>query len=586
MNAETKQCQNCRKSFIIEVQDFEFYEKMAVPPPTFCHYRRFQRRAAFRNERKLYRTKSAKSGQDILSLYPKESGTTVYAEKEWWSDDWDAMSYGQDYDFSKPFFSQFFELSKKVPRYNLDVLFMVNSDYSANANNLKNCYLLFNSNFSEDCAYGNAVDNCDRCFDNSHISKCERCYESFWLTSSHRTFFSSQCSNCLNVWFSKNCSNCTDCFGCVNLRFKQHCIFNEQYPKEEYEKKLQEMRIDTWDGLVSAQKLAHEFWLTFPNKYLQGIKNTEVSGEYVTNSKNVHYGYLVREGENLKYVQYLQVPHSKDCYDLTVWGQNNELAYENSVCGAGVYNVKFSLECWPEVRNIEYSMYCKSSEDLFGCFGLRKKKYCIFNKQYTKGEFDTLKAKIIQHMNDMPYTDKAGRVYTYGEFFPIELSPVPYNHSLAAEHFPLEEGAAQKEGWFWLNPDAQEYNITIEASSLPQTSKEANENILKEIIRCANCAKAYRIIAPELAFLQQESLPLPRLCVDCRHQRRILQRNKSVLYQRNCDCAGVATANQVYKNQAKHFHKDKHCPHKFETSYASERKEIIYCEPCYQAEIA
>ena len=32
MNSETKTCQNCKQSFIIEPEDFEFYEKMKVPP--------------------------------------------------------------------------------------------------------------------------------------------------------------------------------------------------------------------------------------------------------------------------------------------------------------------------------------------------------------------------------------------------------------------------------------------------------------------------------------------------------------------------------------------------------------------------
>src|SRR3989338_8172321 len=147
MNSETKTCQNCHNNFTIEPEDFKFYEKMQVPPPTFCPECRLQRRSMFRNERKLFWAKSAKSGKEILSLYPPESGFVIYDEKEWWSDDWDPMEYGKDYDFSRPFFEQFFELSKITPRYSRDVMNMVNSNYSANASDLKNSYLLFNSNF-------------------------------------------------------------------------------------------------------------------------------------------------------------------------------------------------------------------------------------------------------------------------------------------------------------------------------------------------------------------------------------------------------------------------------------------------------
>ena len=63
-NMETKNCQNCKKDFIIEPEDFNFYQKMKVPPPTFCPLCRAQRRFAFRNERKFFRVKDAFTGKD------------------------------------------------------------------------------------------------------------------------------------------------------------------------------------------------------------------------------------------------------------------------------------------------------------------------------------------------------------------------------------------------------------------------------------------------------------------------------------------------------------------------------------------
>ncbi len=32
---EVKTCQNCKQNFTIESEDFVFYEKIDVPPPTF-----------------------------------------------------------------------------------------------------------------------------------------------------------------------------------------------------------------------------------------------------------------------------------------------------------------------------------------------------------------------------------------------------------------------------------------------------------------------------------------------------------------------------------------------------------------------
>ena len=71
------------------------------------------------------------------------------------------------------------------------------------------------------------------------------------------------------------------------------------------------------------------------------------------------------------------------------------------------------------------------------------------NKQCSKEEYEELLPKIIQHMSDMPYTDKNGRVYKYGEFFPAELSPFAYNETIAQEYYPLIKEQAIEQGYRW-----------------------------------------------------------------------------------------------------------------------------------------
>ena len=586
---ENKTCQNCHKEFTIEAEDFDFYKKIDVPAPTWCSECRFKRRLVFRNERKLFWNTDARNNKKLLSLYPPDSRKKIYPDSFWWSDEWDPMNYGKEYDPTHPFLEQVEELSRFVPVYARDVLTEVNSQYSANASELKNCYLLFNSNISEDCAYGNGVDRSRNCFDNSHIAKCERCYDSFWLVGCYQTDFSVDCEDCNNVWLSKNCRGCSNCVGCVNLRMKKYCVFNKQYTKEEYEKQLVGLKLDTYNGLIEARAQAKKFWNTFPNKYLNGTHNENVSGAYISYSKNVRGSYLIRESENLKYVQYSQVPFSKDVYDTTLTGNKAELMYENVVCGWGGYNVKFSYECWPDIRNIEYSMFCGSSSDLFGCVGLHKKQYCILNRQYTKEDYEKLKKRIIEDMEKAPYIDKQGRRYGYGEFFPMEISPFAYNQTIAPEHRPLTKGMALAQGFRWQDPDPREYKITMKASDLPQSTKEVLQTIFEEIIQCERCKRAYRLMPQEIEFLQKERIPLPHLCVDCRHTDRISSRIPNALYRRTCQCAGSHEANSkeqmVYQNTATHTHGDQPCPNEFETSYAPDRPEIVYCEQCYQSEI-
>ncbi|MFH1193084.1 MAG: hypothetical protein V1656_02080 [Candidatus Jorgensenbacteria bacterium] len=47
----------------------------------------------------------------------------------------------------------------------------------------------------------------------------------------------------------------------------------------------------------------------------------------------------------------------------------------------------------------------------------------------------------------------------------------------------------------------------------------------------------------------------------------------------------MGSENGAYTNTVPHIHGGGKCPNEFETSYAPERKEIVYCESCYNAEV-
>src|SRR3989338_6718057 len=112
MNTETRDCQNCKKPFVIELDDFGFYERIQVPPPTFCPRCRDQRRMTFRNERSLYRRKCDLCGKNIIARFSPDKPYPVYCRECWWSDKWDPKSFGKNYDFSRPF------LDRKSTRLN------------------------------------------------------------------------------------------------------------------------------------------------------------------------------------------------------------------------------------------------------------------------------------------------------------------------------------------------------------------------------------------------------------------------------------------------------------------------------------
>ena len=129
MQPQTKICQNCKTDFTIEPEDFEFYEKIKVPSPTFCPECRMVRRMVWRNERAFYKRKCDLCQKDIISVYSSQSPKKVYCSNCWNGDKWDAIDYGQNIDFSESFFEQFKNLQKQVPRVALINIKSVNSDY-------------------------------------------------------------------------------------------------------------------------------------------------------------------------------------------------------------------------------------------------------------------------------------------------------------------------------------------------------------------------------------------------------------------------------------------------------------------------
>ena len=573
MKEETKTCQNCKKEFQIEQEDFKFYEKIKVPPPTFCPECRMQRRLAWRNERFLYRKPDANTGEIIFSAFPSESEIKTVSQEFWSSDKFDAMQYGRSYDFSKPFFEQFHDLMKSVLWPSRWVVNAVNSDYIINTNDAKDCYLVMSSSYVNNCAYSVWIRNTEDSMDLYNVAKSSLCYESTLSHTCSRVFFSTRCESSRSLFFCRDMVGCNDCFGCANLRNKSYCIFNEQFSKEEYEKKIASFNLSSFAQIEEMRRKVSEFWNHFPVKYVSGRQNLNTSGEYIYNSKNVLESYNVQQGEGLRYCQHILQGPAKDSYDYSNWGENAERMYESILCGLNISDCKFCVWCWSNVMDLRYCMDCRNSSNLFGCIGLSGKEYCILNKQYSKEEYDSFVQKIITQMDEMPYKDKAGLTYKYGEFYPIEISPSPYNEVLAEEYFPLKEEEAKKRGYFWRDNEVRDYKITIEAENLPDNISDIGDSILNEVIGCAHkdkcedgCAEAFKLVSKELEFYRRFNIPLPRLCFSCRHVRRLGQRNTPKLYRRQCQCAGVKSDNVFYSNTIEHGHKENHCPNEFETS--------------------
>jgi len=575
---ENRICQNCKKDFVIKPDDFGFYEKMKIPPPTFCPDCRFQRRLLFRNNRVFYKRECALCKEPLLATYNKERPYTIYCRDCWLSDKWDPMSYGREYDFSIPFFSQFRSLQSKIPRVNLYRDNFVLSDYCNYGLDFKECYLLFGGKNNERVYFGNQVVDSMDSIDVAFSAQIEFSCEIFESKLLNKVFFSRYSRDCVESYYLIDCRNCMNCFGCVGLVNKQHCIWNIQYSKEEYQKMIKNIDSGSYKTHVKNLKKLHELELEIPHRYARIYKSVNSDGDDLSEVRNTHVSFTSGHVENSKYLFFCR-RGTKDCYDTSFQGFNAELLYEVAHGFAG-NNTAFSVRNLHN-QNTYYSEECQNCSGVFGCEGLRKKQYCILNKQYTKEEYETLIPKIIKHMNDMPYVDQKGRIYKYGEFFPSDLSPFAYNETIAQEYFPLSKEQILEQKYLWKDLEARNYKIDIENKEIPDNIKNVADDIVNKVIACAHrgkcleqCTEAFKIIPEEFKFYKGMNLPLPRLCPNCRHYQRINLRNPLKLWNRICMC-----------EKENHFHGQEKCEIEFKTSYAPERPEIIYCEKCYQQEV-
>ncbi len=586
----TRECQNCKTLFEITEDDLSFYERIKVPPPTFCPECRLIRRFSHTNVINLYKRVCDLCKKEVVSRYSPDKEYTVYCPHCWWGDKWDPMEYGKEYDFSRSFFEQFNELWHKVPLLglSLDLKSAIESPYTNDAGSLKQCYLIFQAELVERSAYGFLVVRCSDCMNCSFLNSCELSYDLFHCYKVYQGIYLLYTVYTNNSAFLWQCENCQNCFGSANLRNKQYHIFNKPYTKDGYFSEIEKFDLGSYKNYTEMTRRAREHWLKYPVRTHWQELSVDSTGLLVFESKNCQKCFEVSGGvEDCKYTYYIGRGPVKDSYDYSWWGNNAELIYEGMTVGGGIRNVHFADESGLGLYDAEYvKLSLGGSSNLFGCVSLNKKSYCILNKQYSKEEYEKLVPQIIQHMKGTPYIDKKGRKYFYGEFFPTELSPFAYNETLAQQYYPLAKEEALTKGYSWKDQHPTEYKITLPAGDLPDHIRDVSDLILKETIGCLVCGHAFRIIPQELDFHRKMNVPLPRSCFQCRLQEKIKdQPVPTRLFKRTCQCSGKGSENEVYENSASHFHGTDHCPNEFETSYAPNRPEIVYCKECYQAEV-
>ena len=491
------------------------------------------------------------SGNDIVTNYSSDKPYKVYGYDQWWGDGWDPLEYGRDFDFDRPFFEQFDELLHDVPRLFLYNPFSENSQYTNHSYHNKNCYLTFDSAYNEDTLYStNLIVKLKDSMDCMTAEEGEFLYWNIYTKKNYNCKFVVHCSGCMDSDFLYDCKGCSSCFMCHGLRNKQYYINNTKYSQSEYEEKMKEYNLGSYKKL---EKLKGDFMKMVKGDAIHKnlhIDNSEnCMGDYIFNSKNVRWSFYADNCEDIAYC--FDALGNKDCMDTYESSIDCELQYDCYACNESSM-MRFCVLCHFS-HGLEYCDYCFHCKDCFGCTGLKKKQYCIFNKQYTKEEYEELRGRIVAKMKE------SGE---YGEFFPVAISPFGYNETMAQEFSPLAKEVALEKGYKWQDKDKKSY---LPANyNLADDVKDESEDVMGAVLACGSCGKNYKFMPKEWALYKRWGLAVPRQCFDCRHEDRVLGfRNVRALWNKSCGKCG----------------KD------FLTSYGGDEVKKLYCEECYLKEV-
>jgi len=334
-----------------------------------------------------------------------------------------------------------------------------------------------------------------------------------------------------------------------NLRNKQYHIRNKQYTKEEYFKGLEQIHLDSYSNI---QNLKKEFNDMVRNDTIHrenlNILTTNSTGNYLDNCDKCSNIFTLSDSQNTR--NSFRGLYNKDCIDqIVTWKTENS---GNNSCVTMGYDIKNS--CNSIGKYSEYLDLCDDVEYCFGCVGLKKKKYCILNKQYEKEAYQKLKDKIIKDMGS-----------EYGNFVPFNMALCDYNYSTGFAYFAdVKKEEILKNNGYWLDEDLSSTD-GMSSLELPDSILNTDSEVSSQALICPESKFRFNISKAEYEFHKRKGFALPRLHFDVRTIKQI--RKTSVI--------------NSWQYQCFYCHKDIDAYYPSEWGYNK-----IACEECYKQNIA
>jgi len=562
-------CKHCSDEFALYDIEKDALDKQGFKYPDICAKCRFRMLYSYLNDRHLYHREDSLSGDKVVSIYSADySWDIVEAQK--YKDmmvDGHALKYGRElwndimWDFKK-LYADFLKPSRMVYPW------LENSEYASHSGWAKNLYLSFCIfQDCEDIFYSYRIlGACTQMINVVDASESSQVYSSRMIESSHDISFSSNISDSNTLMFCYNMQSSNNCLFCCNLVNAKYQIWNKQYTKQEYEKISAEIseQIKTQDWYKQLEEKYREFLKENLIEPSLNIQNSEaIAGDniyYSSNSINSFKWIWNQDCVNTILTWNDRLDKQTGLISSIESGQHCENVIGCCSFGQQITNLFFMYSA----TNSTNCYYCMDLADCDECMfstGLRNKKHCILNKQYSEEQYFEIKEKIITHLK---------QTWEWGDFLGFDMSLFPYNDTSSYDFWKVNKviypdgreeivdvsakwivtlktddfiSEAVLDLWWketidikWRTRD-KEVNVPDDMNIMKDVPSidDISDDILNKALICEKTWRPFRIIPQELEFLRKKWFPIPSTHHEVRIDTLLKQRPVWELHVGNCD---------------------------------------------------
>ena len=531
-------------------KDIEMFRHFNVPPLKVHPETYLKQMMALHTGYSWWWNTDMATGKPIITNIHPHTEFKVMNDEAWYQEDFTKDHL--EINLNKSFFDQLYTLATTVPISAQKNFEKPHNSIARHSFGDKDSYFVEGS-ISNKLLFGSGAFHVEDSMEVTYSQNITQSYNVSHCSNLNRCIVARESRDCISSSFIFDCRDCEFSFMSSNKRHRKYLFYNEQLTEQEWKARMSEMDLSDFDVFQNyesdfAKLMSKE--AIWPENFNEKCEN--VNGEYLNNCVNAERAWFSDGAKNIRWALWDNFTSDDNAVGIdpgSTHGYGNPASVNSSNCRFCYFATRS--------QNCEYCFEVYDSEHCFGCVGLRRKKFCIFNKPYTEEEYweklDALKCTMLDRGE-------------YGDLFPQHFALTPFQHTPFQAVFEgtpeikkqlgVRDFDASFDGAYgdWQGKEMREID------EMPKKIDKVGDEWIGRPIMDRSINRPFAVLAPELAFYRKMRLPLRRGHFVPRIEAMLF--SLSMFEQIHVSCAKCGTLMTASKN----------------TAYP-ERK--IYCRACY-----